>query len=136
MIYSEDPGHLRFQLYHYHHWEDTPPKLIQRYLTQALGASGVATAAVDRRNGGTQYVLESRIARFDRLLSGASATAHIDIEVWLIDQQDPDRVLLHQHYEENVRASSMAMETTVVAFSKGLERISTRLLEDLSHLEL
>ena len=135
IIYSEDQGHLRFQQYHYHHWEDSPPNLIQRHLTEVLSASGVASAAVDRRKGSIQYVLESRIERFDRLLSGGGAISHIEFEIWLIDLEDPDRILLHRHYEEKVTASSMTMETTVVAFSKGLELIFKRLLEDLGRLE-
>ena len=135
MIYSEDQEHLRFRQYHYHHWEDSPPILIQRRLTQVLSASGVASAVVNQRRGGVQYVLESRITRFDRLLAAGKASAHIDIEFWLVDVAKPKQVLLHRHYEESVTASSMSIETTVVAFSLGLDRISERLLEDLGRLD-
>jgi ABC-type uncharacterized transport system auxiliary subunit len=135
MIYSEDPEHLRFQQYHYHHWEDSPPKLIQRRLTRMLQASGVVTSAIDRRAGSVNYLLESRVVRFDRLMSGAGATAQIEIEFWLIDAQDQDHLLFHQRYEENVAATSMTMETSVIAFSRALESISKRLLADLGQLQ-
>ena len=135
MIYSEDSGHLRFQQYHYHHWEDSPPRLIQGQLTRILRASGIASTTIDQRKGRINYLLESRIDRFDRLLSSTGATAHIEIEFWLVDEQDPDRILLHQQYEENVAATSMTIETTAVAFSRGLENISKRLLADLGQLQ-
>ena len=135
LIYSDDPGHLRFQQYHYHHWEDNPANLIQQRLTKILGDSGVAAAVLKRRTGAVQYVLESRIARFDRLLSGNAATAHIVIEVWLIDQQDPDRILLHQQYEESIGAASATIEATIVAFSRGLDRIAQRLIADLGRVQ-
>ena len=30
ILYSEDPAHVELRRYHYHHWEDQPPRLLQR----------------------------------------------------------------------------------------------------------
>jgi ABC-type uncharacterized transport system auxiliary subunit len=122
---------VRFKQYHYHHWEDSPPLLIQQHLTDFLNQSGYAQSVIDQRKGAYQYVLESRIERFDRLISDTDATAHIAIEFWLMDRQDPERVLLHQQYEESVPAETMTIEATVMAFSAGIDRISRRVLDDL-----
>jgi ABC-type uncharacterized transport system auxiliary subunit len=57
MIYSDDEANVRFKQYHYHHWEDSPPLLIQQHLTDFLNQSGYAHSVIDQCKGTFQYVL-------------------------------------------------------------------------------
>ncbi|MDX1571086.1 MAG: hypothetical protein R3200_11415, partial [Xanthomonadales bacterium] len=46
LLYSQPP-HIAFQQYHFHHWEDSPPRMLQRRLRWALDAAGVADSVVE-----------------------------------------------------------------------------------------
>ena len=132
VLYSEDPQHVVFQQYHYHHWEETPPHLIQRRLIESLRATGAATAATDHALPGTEYRIRSHLRRFDRLVDAGQASAVVELEVQVIDTERPAEPLLERSYTETVDADSTRMADTVRAFSEAVDSIVARLLADLS----
>jgi ABC-type uncharacterized transport system auxiliary subunit len=134
MLYSDDPGHLRFQQYHYHHWEDAVPELLHRRLADQLRDSGVADRIGVRPDGTAAFRLESRVGRFERLIDGGSYAVVVELEFRLTPGSKPQRTLFEDVYSETVDVSS-SMDDTVKGFSAALDRTMDRLLADLENLD-
>lgn len=134
MLYSDDPGHLRFQQYHYHHWEDAVPHLLHRWLDQWLEASGVASEVKDRPHGQADYRLQTRIARFERLIDGGRYAAAVSLEFILLPAGS-NAPLLRETLAVVEPADGNSVEATVRAFGRALDQVADQLSDRLAALE-
>jgi len=58
----------RVEAYHYHHWADTPPRLLQENLAKALRNTGIATQVVTYSPQITpQYLIAGKIRKFHQV---------------------------------------------------------------------
>lgn len=68
LLYSDDARANRLQRYHYHHWIDSPPRLLQYNLVQYLRAAGVADQVVATGNRrAAEYQLHVELERFEHV---------------------------------------------------------------------
>lgn len=132
ILYSDDPGHVMLRRYHYHLWEDQPPRLIQRRLVDRIMQAGAARSVTDQLAEDTTHRLRVRIERFEREMSAGQAHASIALRFQLIPGHRQAAPLFDETYSERVAAASGEMAATADAFTRGLDRVIDRFLVDLS----
>lgn len=136
MLYSEDPGHVRFKKYHYHHWDEAPSVLFQRRLVDSLQDSGIATSVTEKSDAQARYRLHTQVLRFDRLVSPDGADVIVEIEARLVPSDAPLNPVLDNRYTRQEVAGSQSMEATVVAFSRAVDAVIEDLVNDLRQADV
>ncbi len=131
ILYSDDPNHVLLRRYHYHHWEDQPPRLIQRRLVDRLVQAGAARSLTDQLTDDTTHRLRVTIERFERELSAGQAHASIALRFQLIPGDRLAAPVFDQTYSERTTAASGDMAATAQAFTRGLDSVIDRFLVDL-----
>jgi ABC-type uncharacterized transport system auxiliary subunit len=130
MLYSDDRQHLRFQQYHYHHWEDALPHMLHRWLVERLKAANLADELAAKATARENFRLGSRIDRFERLVDGDRFSVLVSIEFNLTGEQGEP--VFEQSFKASATANGSSMEATVVAFSSALDQIGGQLIEALA----
>jgi len=132
LAYSEDEQGLRLEHYHYHHWTDPPPQLLQQALVDFLRAANVApTVTSDAGRLELDYRISAVVRRFERQKTSDGWKVAVTLEL-RADAAAGDRPLLLNEYAALVPVKSDDMEGTVRAFSAASGDVFTRFLADLA----
>lgn len=131
ILYVEDQAPLEVQQYHYHHWHDAPTRLIQEHLINWLQHQTIDTQII-RLNRGEQsdVMLQTRMVRFERVLSGGALEVLVELEIVLQKHYQP----LHRKiYRQAVSIQGDTMHDTAQAFGDALTNIYEIFLNDITH---
>ena len=69
LVFSEDAGALSLARYHYHHWIDGPPKLVQEYVASRIRAAASEAMVITERAGRPEIVVSGKVKGEDLELS-------------------------------------------------------------------
>jgi len=105
--------------YHYHLWLYPPAQLVREHLAQALGA---------RLSDFAERRIEGRVLRFDRIGSGASAYAAVELELSVVQGRE---VVFLQRYAQKEAVAGDGVRAHVQATEVALAKIYARFLADL-----
>ncbi len=134
IVHSRAGARLEAEAYHYHHWTDIPPVMLQQQLVAYLRSAGIAgRVAAASSDMQPDYIVTGRIRRFERLVDGG-VSGVIELELTLI-RVASGRLLYNHVYRRETRASSRAMLDTVAALNSGLAEIYADFLHDLARME-
>jgi len=106
--------------YHYHLWLYPPAQLVREHLAQALGA---------RLSDFAERRIEGRVLRFDRIGSGASAYAVVELELSVVVHGR--EVVFVQRYAQKEAVAGDGVRAHVQATEVALAKIYARFLADL-----
>ena len=132
IAYSDAAPHLRLQHYHYHHWVDPPPQLLQQALVDYLRAANVARVVTSEP--GRQppaWRVSGVVRRFDRQRGEAGWQAAVSLEL-RADPVGGNKPPLVRQYDVVVDAQGADMDATVQAFAKATGTLFDRFLADFS----
>ena len=126
IIFTEQASLRQLRQYHYHLWLYPPAQMVQEHLVASLGNT-IAW------RGGSQVpdVLQGRILKFERVLSGSSSKAVVAIELRLERAADN---LLTRTYEAEQPASDESIGTFVVAMEQALGKIYAQFQADIAQI--
>jgi len=132
IVYSRPGKPLEAESYHYHHWTDIPPVMLQQLLVDYLRAANAVTlvtmADADIR---PDYILNGRVRRIERSIGASSAIfGVIELDLGLI-HTDSGRVLFNRTYRQDVKADGDTVADTVTALNKALANAYAEFLNDL-----
>jgi len=134
IVYSRPGKPLEAESYHYHHWTDIPPVMLQQLLVDYLRAANAATvvtmADADIRPG---YILSGRVRRIERSIGASAIFGIIELDLGLI-HTDSGRVLFNRTYRQDVKADGNTVADTVTALNKALANAYAEFLSDLMAL--
>jgi len=129
LAYSEDPHALALKQYHYHHWEDAPPRLLRQQLVLFLREAKAAGTVIWGKETRSDQVLRGRLRRFEHVLrSGAPPLARVALELRLEDNDG--RTLLVKEYETEKPATGNDVESAVAAVNAAVNDLFERFLVD------
>ncbi len=135
IIHSQPGRPLEVESYHYHHWTDIPPVMLQELLVGYLRAANVAPSIVA---GGVDvepdYIIKGRIKRLERVTGSVSEGA-FELELRLI-KAALRQTVLQRSYRQQVRADDQTVAGTVAALNQALANVYAEFLSDLTALEL
>ncbi len=129
LLFSKDPQGLVLEQHHYHFWYDTPPRMLQSQLVSWLRKMGAAPQVVTDSGIEHQYVITSRIQRFERILHAGTATVVVALELQL-RKRHAKRVLLVREYREEIDIPDIKVQSAIHAYGKALDSIFLRFVED------
>lgn len=129
LLYSEDAADLTLKQYHYHHWEEAPPRLLQLHLQEFLRAAGAATNVTLRDNDNSAALhVHGRLFRFEHILGGDTVTARVGMELSLVDRNG--HTLTQHQYVVDKPAASRDVEAVVQATDEAVNEVFARFLDD------
>jgi len=114
IVYSRPGKPLEVESYHYHHWTDIPPVMLQQLLVDYLRAANAATfvtvADADIR---PDYILTGRVRRIERSIGAAAISGIIELDLGLI-HTDSGRVLFNRTYRQEVKLICGAWHNSLI----------------------
>ena len=116
ILYRKAERPLEIHRYHYHLWTQTPARLVQQYMQQAL-------QNIIQKSGEDKPLIKTEIIRFERLLDGDQASADIALKI----TTDKGSKI----YQARVEAAGKGMHESVAAFGKGMQQIMQQLARDI-----
>lgn len=129
LLYSESGQALQLKQYHYHHWSDTPPRMLQEHLISALRSAGVAATVVNYDAGQrTAYNLSGKIRHFEQVERGKKSAVLVGLELRLDDKNGKPILIKDYHYTQV--ASSDAPHDLISAYAAALNNIYAEFISD------
>jgi len=126
-----DPSHPNeLKQYHYRHWVDSPPKLINTSLVSYLRETDVASRVetADDKPSAESH-LKGKIIRFERVIESDGPKIVVKMEISF------ESTLISgttKTYQAIIPTSSKSMDETVLAFGEALKSIYQSLVEDIA----
>ena len=132
ILYIEKEKPLELQRYHYYFWAETPANLLQNALYQGLLSSGVS-GQVSRQLGEhrADYIIDSRIIRFERVIDGSNVTVEVVVEIALRSGKNATQHW-SRRYASTQQLQTTAMHDSAEAFARALQQIVETLIGDLN----
>jgi uncharacterized lipoprotein YmbA len=131
LLYTIDRLGIDLMQYHYHHWVDSPARMLRdqliRYLTETRAGArvtGVPDAAALLGIHGT-------VKGFERREYGHTDQVHVELE-FRVDRSGMDMPVLLADYQAQVEVTGTEMNDVVIAFEAALSQIFAHLLSDLN----
>ena len=134
ILYSQSDQPARLSQHHYHHWIDTPTRLIREQLTDYLRESGVAETVAGSQIGLSGDIrLNLELKQFERVLHPAGdVSVGVRLDAVIMDRSN--KPLKIASYRSEPPAEDSSVTASVAAFNQALEAIYRQLLEDLQTL--
>jgi len=130
LLYGSIEQPLELKQYHYHHWADTPPRLIRDHLVQYLRNSGIADKVLAYSPAHkADYIVNGHLYRFAQVLDGSGSKVVVEIELALSKNNDRTIILI-KDYSRTLEGGTGDMHATVAAFSSALDEIYAEFLRD------
>jgi len=131
LAYSDSPPHLHLSHYHYHHWVDPPPQLLQQELADYLRSANLAqSVATEAGRVVPAWRISGNVRRFERQKTESGWQVAVALEL-RAEPGDRKRTPLMQQYETTLAVQGDGIEDTVKAFSKATGGLFDRFLADL-----
>lgn len=133
MIYRQ--GEFRIGRYPQHRWAANPGNLVSDMLVRDLDASGLFRAVQQARPTiPSDLRLTGEIDVVEESVSRSGCAARLEVRFILVDlgARPEERVLLRSRYEETETSACEDAASLARAMSRAVERLSSRLLEDIA----
>lgn len=131
VVYSEDSAAVALRRYHYHHWVDDPPRLIEDYLTSRLRTLLPNILVLTEPNGRPATVVSGRVRRFDHHVPNEKSFGRALVTLELQLSRGDDRTpLFVKEYRASPDVSGQEMTAAASAFGQAVESIVREFLTD------
>ncbi len=132
LLYADQGQPRELRRYHYHHWADSPPRLLQEQLVAYLRqARAAATVLPDDPRLLAEYRVVGRLVRFERLNDAERALAAVELELGLERKGSARPVWLRQ-YRAEMPARDGSVPAVAEAFEQAVGDVYGRFLSDLA----
>lgn len=134
LLYSSVDTPARLQRYHYHHWIDTPPRLLERQLADYLQTAGVApqvAARGDRLDG--RYRLRLQLHRFEHVRGRDGGHVSLAAQLLLADGTDSE-LLLREHIQVEQAVVGDTFPAVVEAYQRSVADVFAQVQSMLERL--
>lgn len=131
MLYINESRPLEIQRYHYNFWIKKPAELIHEGLYQGFKSRGVAVN-ISRKlnNNSNDYILDSRITHFERILDGQNVTVRLGLDITL-SGPDLSGGQWSKHYLSSQKLNTNDSHASAKAYGAALQDIVLQLAGDL-----
>lgn len=131
LAYSDASPYLHLSHYHYHHWVDPPPQLLQQELVDYLRAANLASRVETESGRQTPaWRIDGTIRRFDRQKTATGWQVAVALEFRATPADRRAEPLL-KTYDVVLAAEGDGIMDSVKAFSAATTTVFERFLADL-----
>jgi len=133
LLFSKAGQALQLKQYHYHHWSDTPPRMLQEHLIVALRSANVADTVTNYNpTQDVSYRLKGKIRHFEQIERGNKNQILVELELQLNNKSG--KLVLLKDYRIIQIANSAAPHDLVNAYGVALNTLVTEFIADLEKL--
>ena len=133
LLFSKAGQALQLKQYHYHHWSDTPPRMLQEHLISALRRANVANTVTNYDpTQDVSHRLTGKIRHFEQIGRGSKNEVLIELELQLNDKNG--KLVLLKDYRITQTANSASPHDLVNAYGVALNKLVTKFIADLEKL--
>ncbi len=133
LLFSKAGQALQLKQYHYHHWSDTPPRMLQEYFISALRKANVANTVINYDPGQrTALTLSGKIRHFEQIGRGNKNEVLVELELQLHDKHH--KIVHLKDYRVSQIAKSGKPHDLVNAYGEALNKIVTDFIHDWSKI--
>jgi len=130
VVYSDSDNDNPLFQYHYHHWTESPTRMLQEQLVPYLRRAHVAREVVTPDiQVDAEYEILGKILRLEQL-RGDSPRVVVDIEFSLTKTRRPELILLRR-YSVEVACTDESLVAAVNAFNDAVSQIFAELSDDI-----
>lgn len=125
------PGRSGVELlqYHYHHWIDSPTRMLRDQLIRYLTDSRAAAAVVDTTDVSADIEVHGKIRAFERHEYGNTDRVNVELE-FRVDRAGSGIPVLMSAYKVQIDVRDDTMNGVVDAFGVALSQVFAQLLDD------
>jgi len=130
ILYIDADNPLELKRYHYYHWTDSPPRLVQLSLLNYLRKAGFADNVV-RYDPGKQVdgTINGTLLHFERIIGAGGIKVDVALD---LEYNDKDQhKSWHKEYRVVVPVKDAALHTSIEAFGAALQQIFDAFATDL-----
>ena len=128
ILYSENE--IEIKQYHYHHWVDSPRRLLQEYLAERLRLSSISKVDLTTFEGNSNIIIKGKIKAFEQKKFNNKNNAFVSIE-FRVDRNNESSPILYKQYTQAVDSDESSMTSTINAFGIAVNRIYESFYNDL-----
>ncbi|MDX1518651.1 MAG: ABC-type transport auxiliary lipoprotein family protein [Gammaproteobacteria bacterium] len=128
LIYSDSREGLELKQYHYHHWIDSPTRMIRDHLVEFLRAASAAPTIVSSVDPYPQIEIRGKIKRFDQIKNGSGTEVIVVLEL----RADKEGRLVHiGDYILTEKVPGDTFPESIAAFNRALINCFTQFVNDV-----
>jgi len=131
ILYTEDE--IELKQYHYHHWTDSPTRLLQERLAERLRLSGISNLVLNTFEGNSELIIKGQIKAFERVQQKESESVYVKL-LLQVDSNTKGATILHKEYVQTVMLPSNNITNTIKAFAEAVDLIFNDFYVDLSEI--
>ncbi len=128
IVYTEDD--ITLKQYHYHHWIDSPARLLTERLAKTLRQENIAEYVLTTYEGNSELIIKGQIKSFTRVRSENRDSVRVNIFLQ-VNSSNKNSPILLKEYSETVFADEKSITNTINAFGKAVDIIFGRFQQDL-----
>jgi ABC-type uncharacterized transport system auxiliary subunit len=131
ILYTEDQ--IELKQYHYHHWTDSPTRLLQERLAERLRLSGISNLVLNTFEGNSALIIKGQVKAFERVQQKGSESVYVKL-LLQVDSNTKGAPILHKEYVQTVILPSNNITNTIRAFAEAVDLIFNDFYVDLSEI--
>ena len=131
ILYTEDQ--IELKQYHYHHWTDSPTRLLQERLAERLRLSGNSNLVLNTFEGNSALIIKGQVKAFERVQQKGSESVYVKL-LLQVDSNTKGAPILHKEYVQTVILPSNNITNTIRAFAEAVDLIFNDFYVDLSEI--
>jgi len=131
LLYTVDNLGIELKQYHYHHWVDSPSRMLRDQLIRYLSASRAAARVTPVPDASAELGIHGTVKGFERREHGNTDQVFVDLE-FRVDKRGQDVPVMLSDYQAQVDVTGKEMSDVVIAFESALSQTFARLLSDLN----
>lgn len=131
ILYSENE--VEIKQYHYHHWADSPNRLLQEHLAERLRSSGISKVVLTTFEGDSSIIIKGKIKTLEQRKTDGQNSAHVSIE-FRVDETNDKQPILYKQYTQVINSQESSMTSIVNAFGDAVNNIYEMFYDDLKEV--
>lgn len=131
LLHTNDSLGIELMQYHYHHWIDSPSRILRDQLIDYLTETRAAARVAGIPDASAVLGIHGTVKGFERREYGHTDQVYVELE-FRVDKSGMDAPVLLSDYQAQIEVTGTEMNDVVIAFEAALSQIFTRLLSDLN----
>lgn len=133
VLFSEDVQAVSLVRYHYHHWVDGPPRLVQDYVATSLRQAVPSALILTEPDGRPDVVVSGKVKRFEHHvpLGKGEGRAMVALEL-RVSRASGSAPVWVKDYQAVVDVRGVGMTATINAFGQAMSDIVSAFVADAS----
>ncbi len=128
IVHSADE--IELEQYHYHHWVDSPARLLQGRLAEILRISAFSRTVLTTFEGNSDLIIKGQLKSFERIKNADTDKVNVSLHL-RVDKNNGGLPVLYKEYNETIAVKGHSMISVINAFNSAINSIFNEFYIDL-----